>query len=330
MPSLLSPHGRISTQDISPGDRIGFWEAHNASHLIGLRCSTHAREGLYASELHYDLGDVQLTEISGNQHVIERPRDMLSTHPKDSIFACMLLRGDAFFFQGDECMLLSAGDVIVYSTDTPYLYGFSTDMQQVVVECDASTLLGDASAERPRKVIKADRSAPQIRALVIDFKAAVLGFFKDPEQAHVEEVSRRCRAALHLLVTRRPLPEEKEKGEDASGNWRRVQAETYILDNIVRPSLSATEVANSLGITVRHLNRLFQQNNTSPTEWIWTQRVLRAEQEIVRNKGRALSFSELSFKMGFATQAHFSRSFRKHFQMTPSEYRQLLLAKRAG
>lgn len=329
MPSLLSPHGRISTQDISPGDRIGFWEAHNASHLIGLRCSTHAREGLYASELHYDLGDVQLTEISGNQHVIERPRDMLSTHPKDSIFACMLLRGDAFFFQGDECMLLSAGDVIVYSTDTPYLYGFSTDMQQVVVECDASTLLGNANPERPRKVIKADRSAPQIRALVVDFKAAVLGFFRDPEQAHVEEVSRRCRAALHMLVTGRPLSEEKEKAEDHSGNWRRVQAETYILDNIVRPSLSATEVANSLGITVRHLNRLFQQNNTSPTEWIWTQRVLRAEQEIVRNKGRALSFSELSFKMGFATQAHFSRSFRKHFQMTPSEYRQLLLARRA-
>jgi hypothetical protein len=277
MPSLLSPHGKVSTQDISPGDRIGFWEAHNASHLIGLRCSTHAKEGLCASEIHYDLGDVQLTEISGNQHVIERPRDMLSTHPKDSIFACMLLRGEAFFYQGDECILLSAGDVIVYSTDAPYLYGFSTEMQQVVVECDASTLLGANTAERPKKVIKADRSAPHIRALVVDFKAAVLGFIKAPEQAHVEDVSRRCRAALHVLVTRRPLASEGLNGEEATAKWRRVQAETYILDNIVRPSLSATEVAESLGITVRHLNRLFQQNNTSPTEWIWMQRVMRAE-----------------------------------------------------
>ncbi|WP_169728587.1 helix-turn-helix domain-containing protein [Comamonas composti] len=322
MVQLLSPHGRASTHGLAVCDRIAYWEAQNASRLVGLKCSTHAEQGLLVSKLHYDLGLVQLTEIRGNQHVIERPRDMLKTHPKDSIFACLLLQGRAFFLQGEECMALNAGDVIVYSTDRCYLYGFATDMHQVVVECDATDLLGEACSRRPATAIRVDRFEAGSVQMAVELKSAVLGFLQHPSVDEVDSVSLRCRAALHMLVEKRPLEVE---GNEA-WRWRLQQAEIYIRDNLDRSDLDASEVAQALGISVRHLNRIFARNESSTSGWIWRQRVLRAEQEMQRHLGRSLSLGDLSLSLGFASQSHFSRVFRRHFHMSPGEYRQKLLS----
>lgn len=34
------------------------------------------------------------------------------------------------------------------------------------------------------------------------------------------------------------------------------------------------------------------------------------------------NLSEIAYRVGFSDQAHFSRSFKRHFGMTPSEYRE--------
>ncbi|WP_370678772.1 AraC family transcriptional regulator [Comamonas sp. GB3 AK4-5] len=324
MVQLLFPHGQACTHALAVQDRIAYWEAQNASGLVGLRCTTHAEEGLLVRKRHYDLGPVQLTEIHGNQHVIERPRDMLKTHPKDSIFACLLLQGRAFFLQGEDCLALEAGDVVVYSTDRCYLYGFATAMHQVVVECDAASLLGQGYSQRPDKAIKVDRFGSGWSQMAVELKSAVLGFLQNPALESVDAVCLRCRAALHLLACQRPLEAE---GNEA-WRWRLQQAEVYIQDHLDQVELDAAEVALALGISVRHLNRIFAHNDSSTADWIWRQRALRAEQEMQRHLGRALSLGDLSCRLGFASQSHFSRVFRRYFQMSPSDYRQSLLAGR--
>lgn len=321
MEQLLLPHGQACTHALVVQDRIAYWEAQNASRLVGLKCTTHAEEGLLVSKRHYDLGLVQLTEIHGNQHVIERPREMLRTHPKDSIFACLLLQGRAFFLQGEECVSLDAGDVIVYSTDRCYLYAFATAMHQVVVECDAASLLGSGYSQRPDKAIKMDRFRCDSAQMAVELKSAVLGFLQNPALESVDAVSLRCRAALHMLVGKRPLESE----DNEAWRWRLQQAELYIQDNLDRVELNAGEVAQALGISVRHLSRIFAHNESSTTDWIWRQRVLRAEQEMQRHLGRALSMGDLSERLGFASQSHFSRAFRRYFKMSPSDYRQKLV-----
>ena len=322
MTHLLVPRGRTFTQDVVRDERIGYWEAQSASRLVGLRCSTHAADGLQACATHYDLGPVQLTDIAGNQHVIERTRELLSTHPKDSLFACFLLEGEAFFFQGDACVLVRAGDIIVYSTAQAYLYGFSTAMRQIILECDAGTLLGEA--ERPQRVIHLEKSSAtaSTQALAVDLKAAVLGFVHQPLQSQVGSVAWRCRAALHALITGKPYGDEKA-GPGPDWNWRLHQAQTYILDNLLHADLSAASVAQALGVSVRHLHRIFQAQELSPVDWIWQQRVLCAGKLLGQAGGGDQSLSDLAYRLGFATASHFSRSFRKHYQMSPTAFRKL-------
>ena len=130
MDSIFVPQTEASTDSVPPTQRLDFWESRNAAELVGLRCSTFALNGLNARKRHFDLGSLSLCDIRGNEHVIERPLPMLRTHPKDSIFAGVLLQGDAFFYQSGRCIPVHQGDLIIYPTTLPYLYGFTRDMQQ--------------------------------------------------------------------------------------------------------------------------------------------------------------------------------------------------------
>ena len=48
------------------------------------------------------------------------------------------------------------------------------------------------------------------------------------------------------------------------------------------------------------------------------------------DSGRIFSIGALAYELGFSNPSHFSRMFRRHFQMSPSEYRKQVLQVKAG
>lgn len=50
-------------------------------------------------------------------------------------------------------------------------------------------------------------------------------------------------------------------------------------------------------------------------------RGMRLERAAALVAGKAGNLSEIAYRVGFSDQAHFSRSFKRHFGTTPSEYR---------
>ena len=58
----------------------------------------------------------------------------------------------------------------------------------------------------------------------------------------------------------------------------------------------------------------------SPSVWIEEAIIIQAKMLL---KGTSLPLSEVAAKIGIMDQSYFSRKFRQHEGMTPSEYRQL-------
>ncbi len=50
-------------------------------------------------------------------------------------------------------------------------------------------------------------------------------------------------------------------------------------------------------------------------------RRMRLERAAALIAGKTGTLSEIAYRVGFSDQAHFSRSFKRHLGMTPSEYR---------
>lgn len=317
MHKLLVPRAQASTAQVARDQRLEFWEAHNATALIGLTCSTHHPDGLEASERTFDLGEVRLTDIRGNQHVIERPRPMLKTHPKEALFACILLEGGAFFFQSGECATLTAGDVIAYATDLPYLYGFTGNMRQLIVETELTHLGPLAEAHRPRAAIKLDHRVSGGRWLAQALRRTAQGFVDHPRADAAPRVAARARALLQALL----MPDAMTPDLTDSVTWRLLRAELFIAEHLADPDLDAEAVARALGISLRHLNRAYATRGCTVHQWIVGQRLERANQELADPAWRRVSVAGMAYRWGFATPAHFSRVFKERYGLSPLRHR---------
>jgi AraC-like DNA-binding protein len=319
MSKAFVPIAEVSTDEVLPEQRIAFWESYNASALIGLRCSAFAAQGLNARARSFDLETVRITDLRGNEHVVERTAPMVRSNPKDSIFACLLREGEGFFYQSGQCVSVRPGDVVVYSTDVPHLYGFTRDSRQLIVEADAAQLLGAAFTERPRCPVKLDAQLRAGRLLARVLWSTAMDFVDHPYAEDAARVAARSRDLLRELVSTSGTGIRAETSDGAL--WKLLRAETIIADHLSDPTLTTGSIARRMNISVRHLNRLFAVQQCSVAHWILSQRLARAEQDLVSPRARSTTISEIAFRWAFASQAHFSRCFKARYGQTPTEYR---------
>ena len=298
---------RASTDDVPPAERLRYWQAHTATELIGVRCTAYAPDGLIARQRNFELGGLRLAEIAGNEHVVERTDPLLRRHPKNAVFACLLLEGETFFFQSGRCMPMRAGDLIVYGTSTPYLYGVARPMRQVQIDIAADLL------PRLDAPIHVDGSLRAGRLLTQPLRREMLDFIEMPRADRAAETGRRIASLLEVLVRSHTEPEAPD--------LRLLRAESVIAEHFADPALDADAVARRLAVSTRHLNRLFEPHGCTATQWIWRARLEAAHRMLAAGKHAATMVGEVALQCGFATQAHFAHAFKGAYGVTPSEHR---------
>ena len=104
---------------------------------------------------------------------------------------------------------------------------------------------------------------------------------------------------------------------------RLAMAKQYIIDN-AEQKLSVSEVAAYCALSEKQLTRLFDTEDTTPAEFIRSQKIKLIEQML--SDGNA-SLKEISDKMNFSNEFYFNTFFKKYSGMTPGEYRKMNLAK---
>lgn len=95
----------------------------------------------------------------------------------------------------------------------------------------------------------------------------------------------------------------------------------YIEIHLSDPKLSVATVAKGCGISPRYLSYLFKVQGTPFSTLIWEKRLQLASQWLASAKPLDASISEVAYRVGFKSPAHFSRMFKRVFHMSPSEYR---------
>ncbi|MGY1604207.1 helix-turn-helix domain-containing protein [Geodermatophilus sp. SYSU D00815] len=302
----------VSTSTVDAGERLAFWEHYNAEALVGLTCSTYQPEGLVARQLNLDVGGVRVADIAGNAHVIERAPGLVRARPKDATFITLLLEGEAFFYHPGGCHTLAAGDVIVYETDTPYLFGFPTAMRQVLVDVPRPLFREHCGAVDLRTPLRVAGDGPGVRgATARALRQALLGLVADPVVA-------RDGVGDQLL----DLVQVMASGQQSPGSASRLlAAKAWITEHLQEPGLCTDAVARALGVTPRHLNRAFATEGTTVAQYIKGRRLDCARVDLEAASMADYRIADIASRWGFASQAHFTQLFRARFGRTPSEVR---------
>lgn len=124
--------------------------------------------------------------------------------------------------------------------------------------------------------------------------------------------------AMHLCRTRsaRPPPADRERGRLGEWQWARV---SELIACELASDLSLSTLADALGLSKPHFVRLFRNTTgTSPHRYVMQKRIERARQLIQASDA---SLVDIALEVGFASQSHLHRIFRKTYGVTPGDAR---------
>jgi len=87
--------------------------------------------------------------------------------------------------------------------------------------------------------------------------------------------------------------------------------------------LTIERIAREHGISERYAYLILARQGITLGDWIRTQRLEGAAQDLTRTDNPAPSISEIAHNWGFPDQGNFTRAFRRRYGQSPSEYRKV-------
>ena len=96
------------------------------------------------------------------------------------------------------------------------------------------------------------------------------------------------------------------------------------------PGLTPTTLAAAHHLSLRSLHALFEHHEATVACWIRHRRLERVRRDLADPAQRDVAVSEIAARWGLVNPAHFSRSFRAAYGLSPVEFRQHVLDPATG
>lgn len=313
------PSGPVSfsTLGVPLEQRIELWEHHNEDALIALRCRTLGAAVLDATETNLQVDRVHLARVRGSSHVVERDSGMIARRPSESVALFFSLVGEAFFYHDDGVRTLQPGQMLMCDADRPFMRGFSHGLEELVLKIPREVfaeVTGIDRVEQPRVVSFAAGSDAVAHALATTIGRAA----RETDPSPVDEGT-----LLDLLST---LTGNRERDATTA---HRVAAQTYVDQHLLDPHLSAETTAAAVGLSTRHLSRVFAAAGTGFSQYVLGRRLEHARTLLESPAAMTLTVADVAHRCAFASGTHFSSAFKTRFGETAGDVRRRAAAARA-
>ncbi|HUN80935.1 MAG TPA: AraC family transcriptional regulator [Phycisphaerae bacterium] len=126
---------------------------------------------------------------------------------------------------------------------------------------------------------------------------------------------------LQILALAPKLAGSERSAEHTSLALRRGQIKGYIRRNFSDPDLSISSIAEHFGFTPRYLQKVFSAEEIGPHEYLRRCRLDASSRMLHAGEYVEKGITEIAFECGFGSSAHFSSEFRRHFGVSPREFR---------
>jgi AraC-like DNA-binding protein len=297
----------FSTAGLPAARRIELWEAHNATALIGLSCHTAGAGPLEATEVNVSLGRIQLARVTGSPHVVERSAGVIGRDPADAVAVYVTLRGEAWFRGEDGTRELRPGQILICDADRPFARGFTRGLEELAIKVPREVLPeGLAWPRSPAVAAFAPGCDPCARAL------ARLAGRALPSAGRPQPVAADEGTVADLVAVLAAGP-----AADRPAAFR-AAARSFIEDHLADPGLGAARIAAAIGISERHLSRVFAAGGTTVPRHVLSRRL---ELAYAMLAGPGLTVTEVAARCGFTSATYFSHVFRARFGLRAGEVR---------
>jgi len=311
---------RFSTDDLPEKDRATIWREQVAPSVFKVEVSPVPPDT--AVKVDVVVRWLPRLQVSSGFYApgraIRTPR-LIAEDANDDLILRINTSGDATFSAGRRELSLSSGAILTDAAEVSVLdrpiFGGSAAIR--IPRSALTSLVVDVD-DKIMRPISRETSAFK---LLVSYVSALLSDDTPPPSAelpdlvasHVTDL-----VAVTLGATRDAAYEANGRGISAS---RLHAAKTYIARNCARQNLSAADVAAHLGVTTRHLQRLFEAAGTTFSNFVMDQRLTRAYRMLCDPQFRFWEIGKIGHHVGFTDPSHFGRCFRKVYGSTPRDIR---------
>ncbi|RDV00922.1 helix-turn-helix domain-containing protein [Trinickia dinghuensis] len=305
----------ISTHTLHCDERVDFWIDGVARALVHLECNGSALDGIDASLTKRGFSLFNACEIAASRHAIVRSSHSIRADQRDAVFVCVMTEGNGYTFQGVDCVMHKPGDVVIYDTASPYGHGFPGDMSMTVLDIPRHIFETRVRPWRYRDLIKIDHAdgvtgwaVKEIRKLLL--RPSVSSHEREDQAARVLELLQSA-----LLIRDGDTPASRSTIHTLQ------RAKAFIDEHLSDEALDCDSISRAMKLSPRQLARVFEIEGVPITRFIWARRLERCRADLRNPSLKHLSVSEIAFRWGFNNSAHFSRSYRARYGVTPTQAR---------
>jgi AraC family transcriptional activator of tynA and feaB len=263
----------------------------------------------------FRLGNGALTTINASASEVIRTGHLVEKSESGFIKLIWQMSGGLRLEQDNRKCMLDPGQTTVCDTTRPYRISLSDGAHLAVLMLPHDACPGWERISQ--KICGARLGDSATMRAAFGAMMALTGVQNEGANGTTETVLR----AVQWMITTALHRSVSELTIGNLHNIRLNKAQQHILDHIADPELDADELAGALCMSRRSLYMLFKEYRLTPGKMIHDLRLERSRQALGDVAQQHRKITEIAFDHGFNDYATFSRLFKTHYGLTPSEYR---------
>lgn len=306
----------LSTDNAAPRERAAAWREWVWRHFGGLESDLYGDTDFDGHMAASQAGDVVMTKLEANRHRVLRSRNLARACDTSYLKIVAPWHGSAAVEQHGRQAFVRPGGWAIYDTTASYEIGNPERVEHLIVMLPKEQLIERGLRLEPLMARHVGGSQGIARVALETMRSTW------QELPSMSETAARGAGEMIVELVRLSL---LELAGQASGATQQEALRDRIRDHIGQhlrdPHLSIDGIAHALNCSKRQLHKAFSEEDDTLAHHILRRRLQACMRDLRNPALVAQTITEIAFAWGFNSGAHFSRVFREHTGVSPSDFR---------
>lgn len=309
---------QLNSESFSTGLRFTEWQ-RRIGEIAGMDAEVVApgESSFRSSVRQRNLDPLTILEFDVQPYQV-RLAQKLGSAPRESLVLWLSIDGAGWVEQGGVTTKLDPTILCVYGGNRPRTFALTTASRGIALLLPLDPV---------RQALRGWELALPLSIDCTRGAGAVLADVVRSVARHADELGEDTGSELSSVVVRllasvaSALPDSLRMMPSRLEQFHKARIKRFVREHLREPGLDVDMVSRAVGLSTRYIHKLFSSEPEPLMKWVWAERIEGACKEIEQTALRRKAISQIGFSWGFSGAAHFSRSFRNRYGVSPVEYR---------
>lgn len=306
----------MDTAEVDPGERAAFWCDWIARLFQGLKSDQYGDADFSGCASTLRAGDVVLTHLEATRHRVMRSSAIARATEVPYLKIVAPWVGCAGVEQKGRETWVTPGQWSIYDTTDSYAVANPESVEHLIVMLPKAQFASRGLALDPLMARRLGGSGGISRLALDTMRNAFRELPNMPETA-----ARGVGEAITQLVHLSLLDLAGQASAQSQREALRERIKQHVAQHLADPGLTVDAIARALNVSRRQLYNAFAEEADGVAGYILARRLEACRQALANRHAPQRSITDIALGHGFQNMAHFSRVFRAHLGVAPSDYR---------